>query len=71
MHSKRRYKIYICSVILVELEAFRNYKDFSVIFQKILNAIERFSKVQMFLIPLSITCLNPKILGYLFLGKLG
>ena len=69
MHSKRRYKICICSVILGELEAFRNYKVFSVIFQKILDAIKRFTKVEMFLIPLSIT-LNPKILDYLFLGKL-
>ena len=26
MHSKRRYKIFICSVILGELKSFRNYK---------------------------------------------
>ena len=42
MHSKRRYKIFICSVILGELEAFQNYKGFSAIFPKILDAIERF-----------------------------
>ena len=42
MHSKRRYKICICSVILGELEAFQNFKGFSVIFPKILDAIERF-----------------------------
>ena len=35
MHSKRRYEIYICSVILGELESFRNNKDFP----KILDAI--------------------------------
>ena len=29
MHSKRRYTIFICSVILGELESFRNYKGFS------------------------------------------
>ena len=29
MHSKRRYKICICSVILVELESFRNYEGFN------------------------------------------
>ena len=29
MHSKRRYKIFICSVILGELKSFRNYKGFS------------------------------------------
>ena len=42
MHSKGRYKICICSVILGKLEAFQNYKGFSVIFPKILDAIERF-----------------------------
>ena len=41
-HSRRRYKICICSVILGELEAFHNFKGFSVIFPKILDAIERF-----------------------------
>ena len=70
MHSKGRYKICICSVILGDLEAFRNYKGFSVIFPKILDAIERFTEVRIFLIPLSITFLNPKLLGFLFLRKL-
>ena len=32
MHYKRRCKIFICSVILGELEAFRNYKGLSVSF---------------------------------------
>ena len=36
MHSKGPYKICICSLILGELESFRNYKGFSInIFQKI------------------------------------
>ena len=39
MHSKRRYKMCACSVIPGELESFRNYKDFSIIFRKILLAI--------------------------------
>ena len=40
MHSKRRYKICICSVILAELESFRNYEGFNIIiFPKILDAI--------------------------------
>ena len=39
MHSKRRYEICVCSVILGELEYFRNNKDFSSIFPKILDAI--------------------------------
>ena len=39
MHSKRRYKICICSVILGELESFRNYKGLSIIFPKILDEI--------------------------------
>ena len=38
-HLKRRYKICICSVILGKLESFRNYKGFSCIFPKILDAI--------------------------------
>ena len=39
MHSKRRYKICICSVVLGQLESFRNYKGFGIIFPKILDAI--------------------------------
>ena len=35
IHSYRRYKIYICSIILGQLESFRNYPGFSIIFQKI------------------------------------
>ena len=38
-HSKRRHKICVCSVILGELESFQNYKGFSIIFPKILEAI--------------------------------
>ena len=54
MHSKWRYKICICSVIIGNLEAFRNYKGFSVIFPKSLDTIERFTKMRIFLIPHSI-----------------
>ena len=66
MHSKRRYKICICSVILGERESFRNYKRLSIIFPKILDEIWRITKLRHFLIPLAITFLNPKILGSLF-----
>ena len=52
MDSKRHYKICIRSVILRELEAFRNYKGFRVIFRKILVVIERFTKLRILLIPL-------------------
>ena len=38
MHSKQPYKICVCFVILRELESFRNYQGFSIIFQKILDA---------------------------------
>ena len=62
MYSKRRYKICICSVILAEVESFGG---FSIIFPKILHAISRFTKVRIFLFPLSVTFLNPKILGFL------
>ena len=37
MDSKRRYKICICSVILVELASLLNYKGWSIIFLKILD----------------------------------
>ena len=58
MHFERRYKICICSVILGELEYFRSYKGFGIIFPEIFYANWR--------IPLSITFFNPKMLGYLF-----
>ena len=32
IHSKWRYKICICSVILVDFKSFRNYKGFSIVF---------------------------------------
>ena len=57
MHSKRRHKICICSVILGELEAFRNYKGFGDIFPKILDVVERFTKVRIFLL------LSPSLFG--------
>ena len=69
MHSKQRYKI--CSVIVGELESFRNYKGFSIIFPKILDTVELFTKVRIVLIPLSITFLNPRSSGFFFLPELG
>ena len=39
MNLTGRYKICTCSVILGKLESFQNYKGFSVILQKILDAI--------------------------------
>ena len=60
MHSKRRYKICIRSVILGELEAFRTYKGFSIIFPKL------FTKVRIILIPLSMKFFNPTILDFIF-----
>ena len=39
MHCKRRFKICICSAILGELESFRNYQEFRIIFPKSLDAI--------------------------------
>ena len=52
MHAKRHSKVCICSVILGEVESFRNYKGFSYIFPKILDAISRILKVRIFLITL-------------------
>ena len=39
MYSEWRCKKFICSVILGELESFRNSKGLSIIFPKILDAI--------------------------------
>ena len=39
MHSKRRYKICICLVILGERESLRNCKGLSIVFPKNLDAI--------------------------------
>ena len=57
----------ICSVILFlgQLESFRNYKGFDIVFPKILEEIESFTKVRIFLIRFSIAFANPKTLGFL------
>ena len=60
MHAKWRYKICICSVILGQLESLRNYKGLHIIFPKILDVILPFTKVRIFLIPLSIAFLIRK-----------
>ena len=71
MHSsRRRYKIYICSVILGELEAFRNFNGFSVIFPKSLDATERFTKVRVFSYSSLPHILESENFRFLFLRKL-
>ena len=65
MNYKRCYKICICSVVLRQLESFRNYKRLRIIFPKIFDAILSFTKGRIFLIPPSIACLGPKILSIL------
>ena len=55
MLSKRRYYICICSVILGDLSLFEITRLQSVILPKILDAIQRITKVKNVLIPLSIT----------------
>ena len=67
MHSKRRYKICICSVIRGELQSSQNCKgfDFPENFRCNLGHYES----EKFFNPLSITFLNPKILGFLFPKK--
>ena len=69
MHFKWRYKSGICSVVLGQLESFRNH--LSIIFRKILDAILGFTKVRIFLISLSIAFSNPQILDFLFQRKIG
>ena len=67
MHSKWRYKICICLVILGQLKSLRNYKGFSIIFplkfSTQLNVLRKsesssYSSLHQFL--------NPKMLGFLF-----
>ena len=61
MHSKGRYTISTGSVILGKLVmSLQNYKGFSIILQKIFGAIQRITKVRIFLIPPSITFFNRK-----------
>ena len=69
IHSERRYKICSCLVSLGDFESFRNYNGFSIIFTKILDAIFCFTNVRIFLTPISITFLNPKILSFPLLRK--
>ena len=45
MHSNRRYKICICSIILGERESFRNYKGLSIIFRKIFDEIQTYYEI--------------------------
>ena len=62
-HSKRRYKIIVCSVLQGNLNLtwiFRIYKASSNNFRNILGAIWRITKVRHFLIPFSIAFLNWK-----------
>ena len=67
MCTKWRYNICICSVILGQLESFRNYKGLSIIFQEQFRynfkVYERSAKI----IFLYMAFLNPKILGFLFM----
>ena len=71
MHSKQPYKIYLYlfghprGTYLNK--SFRNCKGFSIIFLKMLNAIQRITKVKRILIPLFIFI--GKFLGFLFLTK--
>ena len=58
---RRRYKICTCSVV----QGLQYY------FPEILDALLSFTNVRINLIPLSIPLLNPKILGFLFLRKIG
>ena len=58
MNSKRRYKIWIYSVILGQLECFRNQKGFSIILPKIVDAIIRITKVSLIFLTPSITFLK-------------
>ena len=70
MHSRWRCKICFCSLILGELEAFRNYKGFCVIFPKSLDGIEHFTTLTIFVIPQSIIIFESEILRFPFSTKI-
>ena len=70
MYSKCAKKIYVCSVVLGQLESFRNYKGFSIIFRKILTAIYSSTKVTIFLTTLCIVYSIPKFFGFFSLQKI-
>ena len=67
MCTKWRYNICICSVILGQLESFRNYKALSIIFQEQFRynfkVYERSAKIIVLFMAFS----NPKILGFRFM----
>ena len=69
IHSKRRYKIEFCSVILGDFASCRNYKGFRIIFPKILDAIYPFTKVKIFVIPLSIKFFESESFRFRFSTK--
>ena len=63
IHSKWRYKICICSVILVDFKSFRNYKGFSIVFPENFRCNLSFYERENFSDSrISITLLNPNIL---------
>ena len=66
MHSKRRYEICICSVILGELEPFRNYKGLSIIFPKMLDAYLTYYESEIFSDFSSMAFSNPKNFRFYF-----
>ena len=63
MHSKRRYKICICSVIIGELESFRNY------FPENFRCNFTYYESENFSVPSLLAFLNSKIEGFLFSTK--
>ena len=63
MHSKRRYKICICSVIVEELETFRNC------FPENFRCNFTYYESENFSVPSLLAFLNSKIEGFLFSTK--
>ena len=63
MHSKRRYKICICSVIVEELETFRNY------FPENFRCNFTYYESENFSVPSLLAFLNSKIEAFLFSTK--
>ena len=70
VHSRRRHKACICSVILGELESLRNDKGLESLPENFRCKLETFKKIFIFPIPISVKFANSKVLGFLLLQNI-
>ena len=68
MHFKRRYKIYLCSVVLGQLESFRNCKGFSIIFRSFRCSLKCYES-KNFSVLLRTDILQKAVVGFPFFSS--